>query len=172
MAEYKRLTKIEKRFCQIVRDWAEDQKKIGVKYKQQADRLGLTESQYSNIRAYRKPLNEDDRRRILELIGFDYSKIIENQNPSPHPSTLPEYNPAPQVQHPKVKHMRGDRGPPVRHEDLIKLFIDPDTGCHINRMLIDIEAADPDKYKHLKEYIEYVHSGIAAKKKETPANGL
>lgn len=144
-----------------------------------AKELGITQGYVGKIYRGEKKGTEEVRRRIAALFGFDGSKpgktyddflnigrnsilIEESKRPDRKPvhsdtqtvwSSEPTNNEAL-----KIKPIQQD------HKCLIDAFLDQKTAYDINKKLLDLEKHDPEKYKAIKSYIDYLHDQLGAKK--------
>lgn len=63
---------------------------------------------------------------------------------------------------------RSPPGQPIElfQRQIINRFRDKDTALRLNQKLITIEAADPERYRQVVDYIDLVHEHIKKKKEE------
>lgn len=52
----------------------------------------------------------------------------------------------------------------VEHRNLIEAFADKLSAYEINKKLLEIERLDPDEFEKVKEYVDFIHARLAAKK--------
>jgi len=71
------LTELEKKFCQSLKKYTDKNAGSEKSYlKNLAKRIGISQSQLSNLLAERKSSDEETRRKIAEIIGIEYDVMI------------------------------------------------------------------------------------------------
>ncbi|MCF8025827.1 MAG: helix-turn-helix domain-containing protein [Desulfobacteraceae bacterium] len=93
---------------------------------------------------------------IARAFGFDYYKFLEFGEKL--------------LSNSKIDVAESQGGPTglyaIQHEhkDLIDKFINKETAYEINKKLLEIERNDPDKFREIQDYIDFIHERIKAKK--------
>ncbi|MCF8094439.1 MAG: helix-turn-helix domain-containing protein [Desulfobacteraceae bacterium] len=144
-------------FAAALRHFLINKPKKSLTQKKIAELTGLSQSFIGQISRGGKRGSESNRRKIAAIYGFDgtapgktYDDFLSLGKRLLNPDNNEENS--------SIKIVN------LEHKNLIEAFQNKAAAYEINKKLLEIEKTDPDKFKEIQDYIDFIHERIEAKK--------